>query len=542
MRYPSVGMLLVLASLLPVGRWAAVPPPRPPGGAHPGPPDPAGRTTVIRVPYTEYDWWVTRWEDNRVQCDVAVRHEGLPSALEVLKACGQEAYSTWSSTPPCPEKEGAGSACQGLYLFLAGSQQGQENLQVDLPPVQVWLSLSDCMDLPPRTACDHIPSLVLTAHEPLPNEAITAVHAEIENQQIDCPGQACVVPLGSTSTDGTEIKFWADSTLGDSSQAFTARVRILGERDPARPSQTSYFIDVLSAQWRGEPAGTCAQLWDALPPPGGPPPWLSTPKTLEALATHGLYEYLAGRLIASGLVDVGACPDEGLMGDGSPSPCGLKAAGPVVDAWQDRFDRQILQAAGEAGIPAQLLKNLFAKESQFWPAAVGQAEEFGLGQLSDLGADTALLWNVPFYQQLCTLVLDRSICQVGYARLNATHQAMLRGALLARAAPTCATCPSGVDLTQVGLSVEVFAQTILASCGQVGRMVYNTAHRTPGQVSSYEDLWRFTLASYNAGPGCLSTALKRTKLLGEPLDWPHVAAQLPSGCQSATDYVAAITG
>jgi membrane-bound lytic murein transglycosylase MltF len=60
-------------------------------------------------------------------------------------------------------------------------------------------------------------------------------------------------------------------------------------------------------------------------------------------------------------------------------------------------------------------------------------------------------------------------------------------------------------------------------------------------VSTYEDLWRFTLASYNAGPGCVADALRFTWRQDEPLDWEHVAARLPDGCKGAVGYVEAVS-
>ena len=50
-------------------------------------------------------------------------------------------------------------------------------------------------------------------------------------------------------------------------------------------------------------------------------------------------------------------------------------------------------------------------------------------------------------------------------------------------------------------------------------------------------MWRFTLVNYNAGAGCLTTAIKRTYLANEPLTWDNVSSRLEVACSGALDYV-----
>jgi hypothetical protein len=45
--------------------------------------------------------------------------------------------------------------------------------------------------------------------------------------------------------------------------------------------------------------------------------------------------------------------------------------------WQNQFDERIMEVALETGVPAQLMKNLFAKESQFWPGVFQKPEHMG---------------------------------------------------------------------------------------------------------------------------------------------------------------------
>ncbi|MBU1662055.1 MAG: hypothetical protein KKD28_11360, partial [Chloroflexi bacterium] len=251
------------------------------------------------------------------------------------------------------------------------------------------------------------------------------------------------------------------------------------------------------------------------------------------------YTYLAGRLIAQGIVDASECPGGGLEENGYANTCGLETARPEVDEWQNRFDAQIVEAAQSTGIPAQLMKNLFAQESQFWPGAFNDAEEYGLGQLTEMGADTVLLWNTAFYNQFCPLVLDINICQAGYAQLEEENQAILRGALAIEVSADCPDCPAGIDLNHAGFSVGLFAQTLKANCQQAGQIITNASGKTPGAVSSYEDLWRFTLVNYHAGPGCLSNAINEVS--SQTPTWEDVSAELATECPGVEEYVEKIS-
>jgi hypothetical protein len=67
--------------------------------------------------------------------------------------------------------------------------------------------------------------------------------------------------------------------------------------------------------------------------------------------------------------------------------------------------------------------------------------------------------------------------------------------------------------------------------------VLNTTRQVAGGVASYEDLWKFTLVNYNAGPGCLTDAIAATSGAGEALTWENVSARLTPACQGAIDYV-----
>lgn len=506
------------------------------------PPPGPDRVAAVVVDYTSYEWWLTRWQDDKVVCQIFADHAGLPTGSDIYKACGKDIFDKWAVTQPCKglDQGDVSSDCSGYYLHFVQSVPARRTIAVILPPPVVWVSLEGCTSTSSTNYCLDQPLLVLTAEEPLPNEKISGIEGRLGGEPFACYA-SCKLPLdaqhllGTTGEESIVVDFWAYSSYGDSSQPYQALVRV-AENEDASDGQ-SWYVDVLSTQWAGAPLAGCAQTWEAFPPVGGPPAWLRTPEKPEDLASNIPYDYLAGNLIIQGAVDVSNCPDGGLLPSGAASPCGREAARPAVQEWQNRFDDLIFDVTQDTGIPAQLLKNLFSRESQFWPGIVKSIPEVGLGQLTDNGADTALLWNPSFYEQFCPLVLRDSVCRKGYPHLKASEQATLRGALVRSVDAFCADCPLGLDLRLADLSVSIFAETLLANCEQAGAIIRNISGKAPGDVSSYENLWRFTLVNYNAGPGCLSIAIEDTEDAGEEFIWENVSQYLTPVCQGVIDYV-----
>ena len=502
------------------------------------------RQATIVVSYTRYEWWLLRWLDNQLLCHVYVDHEGLPTADDILTDCGGTIYKQWINTQPCTsfgEGELTPSICAGLYLFFIGSAPAEKELKIDLPPSTVYVSLSGCAPIPPENLCPTVPSLHFEGVEPIPNEQIIAIHVKMDGIETSCSGSICDLPLHATRLAGTTVEFWADSSFGDSSAVFTAMVRVIDSGVSATPSGGGWFVDVISSQWQGNEIATCAEVWQAFPPVGGVPEWLSTPEDPAFLATEQPYSYLAGRLIAQGMVDASTCPGTGLLSNGYADNCGLELAMPEVIVWQNQFDEQIMQVATDTRVPAQLLKNLFAQESQFWPGVYRQPQEFGLGQITDNGADALLLWNPSFFNQFCPLVLNQEQCSLGYLKLDTNTQALLRGALASSVDVDCANCEFGIDLTNIEVSINLVAHAMLANCDQVAQIVFNATGKMAGKISSYEDLWKFTIADYHVGPGCLSYAMYTTWSARSTMDWEHVSTHLTEPCQSVIPYVTQIT-
>ena len=308
------------------------------------------------------------------------------------------------------------------------------------------------------------------------------------------------------------------------------------------PFAMGWYIDVISTQWVGPPLASCARIWEAFPSIGTPPEWLASPDHEVLLASVEPYYYLAGRLIAQGLVDVSDCVTGGLLPNGYADVCGLEKSSTLIEKWQNQFDERIVEVAAETGIPSQLLKNLFAQESQFWPGVFRVPYEFGLGQITDNGADSILLWNREFYDKFCPLVLSSEVCEGGYLHLSDEEQALLRGALALQAKSDCPGCPTGVDLMHTNDTVMLFAKTLQANCAQISQSIYTATEMMAGNVSTYEDLWRFTIANYHAGPGCVSYAIHQAWQNTGVLNWDQVSNYFTDPCKGVVPYVEKITG
>jgi len=283
--------------------------------------DDLSRQTEIVTEERLYKWWLSRWTDNILVCQISVDHEGPPNSEEVIKECGADIYGQWLKTPPCEEAASGKptTSCPGLYAYFAGFETGKVTTVVELPPPTVWVDVSDCTLSPPENFCAQQPNLIFTAEEPLPDYEIESLHVISEGRKVTCGGDECVLETGV----------------------------------PTNPGENGWYVDVLSSQWTGGPLESCSLIWESFPPPGLPPTWLATPTQELLLASVEPYQYLAGRLITQGLVDASDCSNNGLLVNGYADACGLSKARPLVDQWQNQFDNRILEVARETHLPAQ---------------------------------------------------------------------------------------------------------------------------------------------------------------------------------------------
>jgi thermitase len=282
---------------------------------------------------------------------------------------------------------------------------------------------------------------------------------------------------------------------------------------------------------------------DGTAPASAAPGWLDMVTSPEGLYSEYELEILAGRLILVGKVTASNCPNGGLLENGVASQCGVQAALPEVFKWQNRFNQAILAASQQSGVPPVLLKNVFAWESQFWPTTIFvYTSEYGLGHLTDMGADSALRWNYAFYQSVCRDSFTPENCEKYYVDQTEAIQSALRGVVLQRVNADCANCEFGLDLKKAESSIPVFATTMLANSRVVKLYIERFTGSKASEVVSDEDLWKFTLSSYNAGPGCFKSALARTYYAKQSINWNNLSSNFDLGCRGAKPYVDFVSG
>lgn len=268
------------------------------------------------------------------------------------------------------------------------------------------------------------------------------------------------------------------------------------------------------------------------------PGWLKMRGSSSDVYSEYQLPALTARLINVGLAKAPGCPGAGLKDSSKANPCGVKAAAQAEYEWQNRFNADIISASQETGVPPILLKNIFALESEFWPQAVYiNTMEYGLGHMTEMGADSLLRWNYPFYDAFCTASLAKGKCEKVYVDQPPYIQATLRGLVLQQLNATCSNCAYGLDLDRTDRSVRIFAHTVIANTKLVKHYIKAYTGVDAADAATYEDLWDFTLASYNAGPGCFKTALARTYYSGMSLTWKNLSARLDPACQGAIPYV-----
>lgn len=501
-------------------------------------PQPSNRSDKTKILLTQYEWWMIYWSDNSVVCDFFIDHEGNPTDDEIRYRCSEYLLQTWKQTPDCVNPEGISASCSGVYLKPVNSIPIQKEIEVQPAQPSIWLTLEGCETSgEDEDYCTGQPFLRFTGEEPLAGHTITRIYGRIGSKSFNCNSSTCAISLNETELEGVKIIFEADSSYGDSTGKYVAYARVI----PHETLDDTYLVDIISSQFTGRPAPSGSDIWKVFPESTELPEWLDTPDNSSGLATSQKLYYLAAALIQNGLVVAGSCDQNGLATSNAANECGVSAAEPLIRDWQNQFDEEILAVAKTNNVPATLVKNTFIRESQLWPGTYHNDKEIGLSQLTEHGVDTLLLWNPDFYSSFCPLVLDEPYCAVGYALQGEYNQNLLKGMLLQKVNASCPTCENSFSVDKANYSIHVFSETLKANCSQVNRLIENITGSAARDVSSYTDLWRFTLLNYNAGAGCLGDAITRTWDADDPIDWQHVASNLDPACQNAADYVVDIS-
>jgi hypothetical protein len=385
------------------------------------------------------------------------------------------------------------------------------------------------------------PYVILSAFSPIPQPV--TIRGLVNSLEFNCPRSPCLMALESSA----RFVFRAYTESGASSDEVIATVNVL-------PDGTGYLVTINVVSQFTTFRDSCSLAWDVQDQAGATwdsfvqfPYEINTRKTLHTLAAH---------LILNGIVDSSACPAGGLnLSLDWPTACGLESATPKMIEWQNQYDEYIWLASREHGIPPKVLKTLIEIESQFWPGnSRFYLDEFGLGQINQLGVDVLLRRDAAFYRQVCSTVL--SDCNVPYPSLDPSQQALIRGAAVSLADATCSTCPNGLDLDKAKESISLIAMLLRANCEQV-EVILDSADRKFGdpdadaatataavatarasgetyQSVSYEDLWRFTFVSYHSGSNCFQEAVNATRKAHLSVTWENLLEEF--NCKGGVGY------
>ena len=257
------------------------------------------------------------------------------------------------------------------------------------PAVDVYAFIQAPIGYVPR------PYVILTAFASIPQSELAGIRGYINSDEFICAESPCIVYLDGSS----RLIFRAFTTNGGSSADVIASVNVTSDSQGYSVtldsvSQFTSFVDSCSLMWGVRDEENAS--WDSFVQF---PYQLNTKKTLHTLATQ---------LLLRGIVDASDCPSGGLsIGLDWPTACGLEKASSKMIEWQNQFDEYIWLSSRDYGVPPRILKSLLELESQFWPGnSRFYLDEFGLGQVNQLGVDVLLRRDPTLYQKICPSVLS----------------------------------------------------------------------------------------------------------------------------------------
>ena len=474
-------------------------------------------------------WQLAYWESYDTACTIILDQDRTPVNDEIQRSCGDALYQTWLTTPVCNRHYGQDPStvsCTGLFLRRVGQKPKDEPVNPGLIDYQaqnlrqIRFDVSN-VNCSPGTLCDQKPEILLMAHGPENNDGIiSSVHIRIGTYEAACNGNACQMRLPATDSAGVWFEYWAMDSSANQSDHFWLKFRAV----PALNSSTSYFYDVIGDAFP-DSSYYGSDVWYSFPSLNQElHPVLEKVLTVDYLVTKHKLQLLGAKLIRSGKVDASFCENYGLNLDGTPNGCGEQVTAKMVFDMQNQYDELIYSASNRQKVPPRIVKGLIAQESQFWPQS-DTPYEYGLGMLTESGADMLLRWNTPYFLSVCqnTFPLDRDKCMGGFSNLDESDQIVLRGVVISKV---------GSDE-----EIEVLAAAIRGSVYQVNQIITNVMGDSPAVVTSYEDLWKFTVANYYSGSGCLYNAMNQVAAYSQPINWDNVRRFLTGKCELANLYV-----
>ena len=473
-------------------------------------------------------WQLAYWESYDTACTIILDEDRTPSNEEIQRACGDVLYQTWMTTPLCNRsysKDPEAVACTGLFLRKVGQKKKEQPISTSLIDYQaqnlrqIRFDVSN-VNCEPGFRCDQKPEILLIAHGPDNDSMIRSVHIRIAAYEGACEGNACQMRLPQTDNNGVWFEYWAMDSDGNQSDHFWLKFRAI----PAKNSATDYYYDVIGDAFP-DASAYGSEVWYTFPSAGEEiPEVLKKLPTVDYLVTKHNYQLLAAKLIKNGKVDSSFCQNYGLNLDGMPNGCGEEVTAKMVFDMQNQYDQQIYESSKRQKVPPRIIKGLIGQESQFWPVS-DVPYEYGLGMITESGADMLLRWNASYFLKLCmeTFPADRDSCMSGYSGQSDERQSLLRG----------------VVITKVGTDeeIEMLAAAIKASVYQVNQVINNATGESPAAVSTYEDMWKFTVANYYSGSGCLYNAINQVTLYKLPIAWENVRHYMVGKCELANLYV-----
>jgi len=361
------------------------------------------------------------------------------------------------------------------------------------------------------------PYVILTAFAALSSPEPIVITGYVDSQEFLCTSIPCAIYI-----DGNpRIIFRAYSSSGRSSEEVIATISVSRDENGYRVSidtinQFTSFNDSCSLLWNVRDREDVA--WNDFVQF---PYELNTKKTLHILARQ---------LLIVGAVDVSTCSLGGLsVGLDWPTACGLDRAQEKMIEWQNQFDEYIWLVSKDKGIPPKILKTLIETESQFWPGNTRLfLDEYGLGQVNELGVDSLLRRDPIVYRNTCNQVL--SDCSIPFHRLNEEDQSLVRGALVKSIDATCPSCEYGLDMDQARNSISLIAELVKVSCQQVNDILEDDIYQ-----ADYEDLWRFTIGVFHSGASCFIDAANAVKKNHKDFTWENIDNKW--NCGRGVDYV-----